>query len=421
MRICIFLWVGSLTALHAQPVCIPSGDLRVIVQRTPTPPLHIRRIHPQYAHQAEVDEMNSQRITIRTEFDHDYLPPGILYLPECINRLDDAASLKTLTCDIRCGVPCRVTLDAKYRGPVHAHLILHLWAESTMRAKRGTLLALAQTEINSKPTHLASLLQKFDIVLHPHRTAHVMTPAHNNAFFRSGIRAYTHKGLQGMNLEDEMRHLTCVWQNVTREPEPISFIASNCGNNNRTRFVKELMQHIPVASYGPCLNNRAYPRATGAMTKYAKKRSVEMRHKFCLVVESDQGSDDWVTERIYHALEAGCVPVYHGSVHLSDYVPCSSPCYIDVRDFQNVGALATRLRYLYEHASEYARYLRYKRQAFYLTHEMQMSKRYMTCGLCKVISARMRYPLNWTRILRYDRFTKQFVHAPLKVVRLQAA
>ncbi|KAK3252344.1 hypothetical protein CYMTET_38378 [Cymbomonas tetramitiformis] len=101
-----------------------------------------------------------------------------------------------------------------------------------------------------------------------------------------------------------------------------------------------------------------------------------------------------------------CVPVYHGSVHVSDYAPRSSPSYIDVREFESVGALATRLRYLYEHASGYAKYLQYKRQAFMLTHKMQISKRYMTCGLCKVISARMRYPVNWTRILRYDKFTK---------------
>jgi hypothetical protein len=44
------------------------------------------------------------------------------------------------------------------------------------------------------------------------------------------------------------------------------------------------------------------------------------RHKFCVAFEDDT-SQDYVTELLWQALAAGCVPIYYGSRSILQYVP----------------------------------------------------------------------------------------------------
>lgn len=76
-------------------------------------------------------------------------------------------------------------------------------------------------------------------------------------------------------------------------------------------------------SYGSCLNNM--PRSARADTKIDTLR----RYKFCVAVENSE-SPHYVSEKVYDAFVAGCVPVYFGAPNVLDYVPYPDAI-IDVR------------------------------------------------------------------------------------------
>lgn len=44
------------------------------------------------------------------------------------------------------------------------------------------------------------------------------------------------------------------------ESSPVVWIQTNCQTSNKREiYVKELMKHIDVDSYGPCLHNKDFP------------------------------------------------------------------------------------------------------------------------------------------------------------------
>ena len=43
----------------------------------------------------------------------------------------------------------------------------------------------------------------------------------------------------------------------------VAYVQSNCDNpSGRDGFVKELMKHVPVDSYGGCLRNKEFPEGS---------------------------------------------------------------------------------------------------------------------------------------------------------------
>lgn len=61
------------------------------------------------------------------------------------------------------------------------------------------------------------------------------------------------------------------------------------------------------------------------------KIQVLKHYKFDLAYENSRGLNGYVSERIFNAFSAGCVPVYSGSGNITEYVP--KECFIDRRDF----------------------------------------------------------------------------------------
>lgn len=64
-------------------------------------------------------------------------------------------------------------------------------------------------------------------------------------------------------------------------------------------------------------------------------------YRFCLCYENIQGEPGWVTEKIFDAMRAGCVPVYWGAPDISDFVDSSA--FIDRRNFASNEELAAYL------------------------------------------------------------------------------
>lgn len=87
--------------------------------------------------------------------------------------------------------------------------------------------------------------------------------------------------------------------------------STNCGAAKRRQLVQSLLARLPVHSYGPCLNNRPFPHPD---SRYAEnwaesKKQLLASYKFTLAFENTQ-SRDYVTEKAFHALAAGSIPVY---------------------------------------------------------------------------------------------------------------
>ncbi|CAG8645020.1 9574_t:CDS:2 [Paraglomus brasilianum] len=134
--------------------------------------------------------------------------------------------------------------------------------------------------------------------------------------------------------------------------EPVAWIGSNCDAWNKRHFyIKELMKHIPVASYGSCLNNK--PLAP-------RDQNVEYmsRHPFYLALENSN-CDYYVTEKLQGSFAAGVVPIVTGPKNYSAFIPTPhSVIFLD--DFRDPKDLAKHLRFLLERPEEYQKYIDFR-------------------------------------------------------------
>jgi hypothetical protein len=66
------------------------------------------------------------------------------------------------------------------------------------------------------------------------------------------------------------------------------------------------------------------------------------RARFCLAHENCRDLEGYVTEKLFDAFRAGCVPIYVGPKEIGDLVP--SGCFIDARAYETPAALDAFLR-----------------------------------------------------------------------------
>ncbi len=64
-----------------------------------------------------------------------------------------------------------------------------------------------------------------------------------------------------------------------------------------------------------------------------EKLHVLKNYKFCICFENTHTTPGYITEKIFDAFAAGCVPIYWGPNNIEQYVPDN--CFIDYRKFEN--------------------------------------------------------------------------------------
>jgi hypothetical protein len=134
-----------------------------------------------------------------------------------------------------------------------------------------------------------------------------------------------------------------------------AFISSNSDQSGRIKYLKELMTYIDVHSYGKALNNKKLENDDGMMAKANKIAT----YKFTLAFENAIAKD-YVTEKYFHPLIMGSVPVYLGAPNVHEFAP-GDHCYINVNDFSSVKALADYLIELDNDDTRYQEYLNWKK------------------------------------------------------------
>ena len=106
-------------------------------------------------------------------------------------------------------------------------------------------------------------------------------------------------------------------------------------------MLHELEKHFKVDSLGKCCNNKFW----GPNNKTVQdKIAILSNYKFHLAWEN-QYEAEYVTEKVYHSLLAGSIPIYVGPLDITRLVPPDS--IIDARNFAfNMSLLADYLNHL---------------------------------------------------------------------------
>ncbi len=82
------------------------------------------------------------------------------------------------------------------------------------------------------------------------------------------------------------------------------------------------------------------------------KKEYLKNYKFCIAYENTADIPGYITEKIFDAMTAGCVPIYWGASNIQEYIP--SNCFIDARHFTNLEEL-----YIYLKGMQRAEYVQY--------------------------------------------------------------
>ncbi|XP_046858138.1 alpha-(1,3)-fucosyltransferase 11-like [Xenia sp. Carnegie-2017] len=134
---------------------------------------------------------------------------------------------------------------------------------------------------------------------------------------------------------------------------------SNC-EAVRTAYIRHLMEHVHVDSYGGCLHNKDGIVGRWAPNFREAKQDVEKLYKF-VIVFFNQDCDYYVDEKILNALNAGAVPVVMSTDKINDFLPGNlKNAIINVRDFKSPKELAERLKFLMNNKTEYNKFLEWK-------------------------------------------------------------
>ena len=106
--------------------------------------------------------------------------------------------------------------------------------------------------------------------------------------------------------------------------EKTGFVAafvSNCGaSNGRTNFIRKMMEHIHIDSFGHCLHNKKEPPEWSKGNRDRTKENIISHYKFTLAFENSD-DDYYITEKLYQPLMMGSVPIFRGCKQVLDFAP----------------------------------------------------------------------------------------------------
>eukprot|EP00448_Togula_jolla_P015076 CAMPEP_0170589288 /NCGR_PEP_ID=MMETSP0224-20130122/11272_1 /TAXON_ID=285029 /ORGANISM="Togula jolla, Strain CCCM 725" /LENGTH=330 /DNA_ID=CAMNT_0010913039 /DNA_START=223 /DNA_END=1215 /DNA_ORIENTATION=+ len=183
-----------------------------------------------------------------------------------------------------------------------------------------------------------------------------------------------------------------------KKKRALAYINSNCGpmylSSGRLEIMREVMKlnkTLHVDSYGACDNNMGGSRVDD-------KASVIADCMFCVAMENSI-TKDYVTEKVFDALQAGCIPIYLGAPNVRDFLP-DAEAIIDYKDFGTPELLVAEMERLANNKSAYEEKLAWKRRKMselapsFLQKARQMATSFQ-CQLCQLAAERRRSPKNF--------------------------
>ena len=144
-----------------------------------------------------------------------------------------------------------------------------------------------------------------------------------------------------------------------RRKQVVCIIGKCNSHTGRKEFVAQLGEHVVIDSYGACLKNKTQPVPDARWFNiYGEaKLSLMSEYFFCIAFENSR-HHDYVTEKVFQALAAGCVPLYDGAPNAKLLLPHKS--FIDRNDFADAADMGRYLRHLLTAPRKYAAYFEWK-------------------------------------------------------------
>ncbi|KAK3749313.1 hypothetical protein QZH41_020097, partial [Actinostola sp. cb2023] len=142
----------------------------------------------------------------------------------------------------------------------------------------------------------------------------------------------------------------------------VVYVQRDCHTpSDRESYLQELMKHLKIDSYGPCLNNKKMPQEIDGFVKLHSPVFHEFlaQYKFHIAFENAI-CQDYMTEKLFRPIEVGSVPIYMGSSLARDWMP-NEKSVIFVDNFLSPEDLAKYIRYLDSDGDAYQKYLEYKK------------------------------------------------------------
>jgi hypothetical protein len=156
---------------------------------------------------------------------------------------------------------------------------------------------------------------------------------------------------------------------------PIFWMSSNCAAlSNRTEYMKQLMSFISVDAWGNCGRNKG-PELPPEIAKiygvhhtgdhYAGKweasnKAMIKHYKFTIAFENSI-EHDYITEKLWHPLAAGSIPLYYGAPNVDEWLPCDN-CIINLRKFASPQEAAEYIRTVLKNATLYAQFHKWRNE-----------------------------------------------------------
>lgn len=143
----------------------------------------------------------------------------------------------------------------------------------------------------------------------------------------------------------------------------VVYVQRDCHTpSDREHYVEELMKHLKIDSYGPCLNNKKMPEDIDGFVKLHSQEFYEFlsQYKFHIAFENAI-CNDYMTEKLFRPIEVGSIPIYMGSPLARDWMPNERTA-IFVDNFQSPEELADYIKFLDSNDEEYLKYFKYKEQ-----------------------------------------------------------
>ena len=265
----------------------------------------------------------------------------------------DEKSLKKINCPKS---TCMSTQNRRYLADTHTRGIFFY----------GTDLEPSDMPFPRHPTHEWALFHE-ESPMNNYMLVHGTTLSlfnHTATFRRESHFPLTTQHIPSLEYLMERKPSPVKEKNSLRQQglAAVAYIQSHCDvASDRDRYVKELMKHIAVDSYGTCLNNKQFndnlkdPVESMHTDEFLK---VIGQYKFIISFENAI-CKDYMTEKLFRTMHVGSVPIYKGSVNAEDWMP-DEKSVILIDDFETPKELAEYIIYLDKNDEEYMKYLNYK-------------------------------------------------------------
>jgi len=305
------------------------------------------------------------------------------------------------SCEVMCEVPCFVSVQEKPTSEQDVHIFANCLAGSDITNKPSKQLwGMYQTEpACGEPSIIANkdVMQHMDFWI----------TFHHNADFYGNPYAVDPYFVEYLLSNDTYR-----WED---KQSMVAFANFNCNTlSRREQYVQQLMQHVEVHAYGPCLHNREFPPESQNVgnrfgnlpqgNRYDVKIRVFRSYFFGIAIENALHKD-FVTEKTVHTMAAGAVPIVLNRSQIVPYLP-SAKAAIFIDDFPDIKSLADYLKYLVSNRTAYEEHHAWRKTVdpLLLRRFYQFRHPKISCDVCRMAA---QYKMHPDTI----KFTKKYMDA----------